>query len=771
MNNYDFSNLLSPLRFEQMVRDLLSSKYGQFENFAEGADNGIDFRFSKSPTQTIIVQCKRYSTTSSLINNLKKEALKIEKLCFSEYLLVTSLDLTPDAKTKIRHILQNSITDEKIITRSDLNALLGLPENEFIELKYPELWMKSINIHQKLFSKGFLDHSQFMKERIEKSLETFVATSYYFDIIHHLESNNAVIISGQPGIGKTTLSYAIISYYILKKGYQLVDLSYRKIQEGENPLVGNSQKIILLDDVLGKIKLDKGEDFAQLLKFLIDKVERSDNLKLVATSREYILRKANIVLFSAGKFENEISKYILELNQYTRKIRMEILYNYVNSSDISIAHLESFLDSDYLKIIDHNNFNPRVIEELTKKSLVQNIRPDDYFHFFLENLENPLIVWQNVYDNLPNKLYKLVLILIFLLEDNIPFKHLQKAVNHIIRNNNEFGFYSYDDLEYILKELDGTFLKFIDSHDELVDEDYLMIEFENPSIKDFIDNFIWEKEEWLILIIQEAIFFELVFSFELSELAIHNDRILSTIRNKILLDFDKFENAGIGYFEFDTGEESFECWTQTRYYYYLNEISNYFPVDRDTEMAVFLSERIFSCGMEVITDISEKQSFCSLAEALITNGYIDGGMAINHYLKGNICDRKELICFEYMTRVCDEKSVASIKRNTQLIHDSDQLFLDECKRLKELDYFSVMEFYEDFHQIRNILPLQKTESFLKDFESTNYLLDSFEKLKSSASTLKQKDAPDRDDYHDIEDDSIKEIMNRINKEQKKTNSK
>ncbi|MCE5321677.1 MAG: restriction endonuclease, partial [Bacteroidales bacterium] len=68
MNNYNFAELLSPLRFEQISRDLLRSQYGIFENFAEGKDNGTDFRYSESENNILIVQCKRYKSFINLVS-------------------------------------------------------------------------------------------------------------------------------------------------------------------------------------------------------------------------------------------------------------------------------------------------------------------------------------------------------------------------------------------------------------------------------------------------------------------------------------------------------------------------------------------------------------------------------------------------------------------------------------------------------------------------------------------------------------------------------
>ncbi|MDR0801801.1 restriction endonuclease [Fluviicola sp.] len=151
MNEYNFE-VLSPLRFEQFVRDLLADKYGNFENFSEGKDGGIDFRYSLSDDEILIVQCKRYKNVQNLISAIKKEVEKLNKLRFSKYILVVSLDLTEKNKESILKLYNGKIQNSnQIITKGDLNFLLGLSSNHYIEFKYPELWMNSINIHQKIF--------------------------------------------------------------------------------------------------------------------------------------------------------------------------------------------------------------------------------------------------------------------------------------------------------------------------------------------------------------------------------------------------------------------------------------------------------------------------------------------------------------------------------------------------------------------------------------------------------------------------------------------
>ncbi|MTK54303.1 restriction endonuclease [Paludibacter sp.] len=766
MNNYNFTELLSPLRFEQISRDLLRTQYGIFENFAEGKDNGIDFRYSESKNNMLIVQCKRYKNFNNLISVLKNENDKIKKMKFSTYLLVISLDLTVANKDKIVEVFKNKVNPNNILTTSDLNYLLSLPINHHIEFKYPELWMKSINVHQKIFHLGILNHSRFIGEELLFSLVNFVPIEQYDQVINHLESNNIVIISGNPGIGKTTLSHAVISHYLYFNKYQLIGLSYRKIQEAESLLYNEDPCIFYIDDFLGHIKLDKKNDYAQLLLFLIKKIEKSTNKKLIITSREYILRQAHKDLFPINEISNTITKHIIELSSFTRRIRTEILYNYINNSRLPIKYINNLLNSDYKKIIDHKNYNPRIIEKLTDENILRNIQIEDnsYYSYFIENLNNPLRVWQDVYDNFPNKLYKLIIIIRFLIEGELPVKNLEKAVNSIIENSQEYQSFSYDDFEYTIRSLEGTLFSFKDGVDELTEEKYTLIEFQNPSIIDFIDNFIWKKTYWLNLIIKNAIYFEQLFNFELIEIIKVDPTLSKSFRDKILKDFHRLTNANIGYFEYDTQETTFNCWTQGRYLYFLIELLEVTNIEEDEDVAFFLKSEIFRYPFDGTEDISEKQSFCEIATILIERGHINEKDAIMHYTSGFINDVKELVCFEYMTRKCNKESLDIIRNNKEFVEDADNLFLCEINELSTKNFIDLMDFYDDYEQITHILPLKKTTKKLKKLETNSIWKEAWEKLgKNVEENNLTRKVVDNINYFDIEDKSIDSLFKSINK--------
>ena len=60
MPNYDFKTL-SPVDFEVLSRDLLQEEHRlTLQSFTSGRDGGIDFRYSRDASGSLVVQCKHY---------------------------------------------------------------------------------------------------------------------------------------------------------------------------------------------------------------------------------------------------------------------------------------------------------------------------------------------------------------------------------------------------------------------------------------------------------------------------------------------------------------------------------------------------------------------------------------------------------------------------------------------------------------------------------------------------------------------------------------
>ncbi len=154
----------------------------------------------------------------------------------------------------------------------------------------------------------------------------------------------------------------------------------------------------------------------------------------------------------------------------------------------------------YLKIVDHRNFNPRIIEHLTDSNWLDNDNPSKYPHTFIEQLENPTLIWERVFKSQISEKSRDLLIVLASLPSEVFLDDLFQSFNSYC----EIKGVKIDDFQFdeILKELEGNFTITKNS-------DYgIIISFHNPSLVDFIENFILSKSKALYDIVITAIFFE-----------------------------------------------------------------------------------------------------------------------------------------------------------------------------------------------------------------------------------------------------------------------
>jgi hypothetical protein len=296
MLNYDF-HTLSPYDFELISRDIIQARDNiVLESFRTGRDGGIDFRYCPSEDQKIIVQCKHYRGTSvsGLIRSLEKEAQKLIKLSPSRYIIVTSLPLTPANKASIQKLFaSNVLKAEDIITAEDLNNLLGMfPQ---IETSHHKLWLASIPVMQKVLHNAEHSRAEFEMEEISKRLKLYVQSDAYSEALTILDNEKFVIISGQPGVGKTTLAEMLV-YAHVERGYRPIIIN-GSIEEARKLYLAEEKQIFYYDDFLGATFLGEQSSFLgqnydrDLLRF-IEMVRRSKNSRFILTTREHILRQA-----------------------------------------------------------------------------------------------------------------------------------------------------------------------------------------------------------------------------------------------------------------------------------------------------------------------------------------------------------------------------------------------------------------------------------------------------------------------------------------------
>jgi hypothetical protein len=569
MPQYDFLNL-SASEFENLSRDLLQCEFGvHIESFTEGIDGGIDLRFATIEATDQIVQCKRYKDFNSLFSNLKKESKKLKELNPNRYYLTTSVELTPSRKNKIFNIFKGYIKNEEdIFGKDDLNNLLG--KYEIIEKQHFKLWLSSINVLEKILHSKIYNQTQFELDEIRELIRLYVQNDSFSESLKILNENNFVIISGIPGIGKTTLA-RILVYYLLSKGFEEFAFLSDNISEGYKVFQEDKKQVFLFDDFLGSNFLEKSteKNEEQSIVRFIEKIKKTPNKALVFTTREYILNQAQIKydIFNKGVFEK--TKCIVDLSKYTKKVKAQILYNHLYFSALPTKYAKEILKNNfYLRLIEHPNYSPRIIETFTQKKVWEGVEVKHFCEQIKSYFDNPDQVWRHAYENQITDFSKYLLAVLLTTGTPIFYEDLLEAIQHFGKNLSDKYKLKFSEPEFkkSLKELENTFISI-----KKEDRKSLKIEYQNASIQDFLVNYIGEQDDLVYDLINNAIFFNQlvnVFGYY-SELLIDGKLIrlknkiflegvlIEHLFNKFTIDFDKLKSSRLEKFQFSNSKTFF----------------------------------------------------------------------------------------------------------------------------------------------------------------------------------------------------------------------
>ncbi|ALP36028.1 hypothetical protein ASL14_07465 [Paenibacillus sp. IHB B 3084] len=186
------------------------------------------------------------------------------------------------------------------------------------------MWLSSTAVLKTILQSNIKNRSEFLEDSIKNSIKLFVQNKSVNEAIDILNDVNFTIISGNPGVGKTTLAKMLILHYMSKE-FELIEIS-EDIEEGNKLFAEDKKQIFYYDDFLGSNFLErsisKNED--KRLYYFMERIKANKNKKLIMTTREYILKQAQQKYEVLGRTDIDLAKHILDLESYTRVAKAEI---------------------------------------------------------------------------------------------------------------------------------------------------------------------------------------------------------------------------------------------------------------------------------------------------------------------------------------------------------------------------------------------------------------------------------------------------------------
>lgn len=398
MNSYDFSRL-NDKEFENLVIDIIKHDYKSIQNierFMAGKDGGIDGRFY-SGSNNVIIQCKHYLNTpyNSLLLSLKNEAIKVKKINPSRYILALSQGLTPHRKKEIIEIFgEEYLRSDDILSLDDITHKID--EFKQIERKYYKLWLNSTSVLAEVLHNDVVGRSRDVLEKIKENIDRYVKTDDFEIAVSRLKKLNTLIITGAPGVGKTTLAEQICIDYALNE-WEVIYVE-SDIEEAERVFTLERRQLFLYDDFLGRNYFDAllNKEDSKIVRF-INRIKNKEDKKFVLTSRTTILNQGKRTSELFYIHNTEQHEYEVEIKNASLIDKAKVLYNHIWLSELpENFKAQIWKDKNYRKIISHNNYNPRLISFITDINKIKHLKAEDYWEYIIDSLSNPSKIWEHM---------------------------------------------------------------------------------------------------------------------------------------------------------------------------------------------------------------------------------------------------------------------------------------------------------------------------------------------------------------------------------------
>lgn len=485
MGNYDFK-ALDDKEFEAFCADLIGEMEGtRFERFKPGRDGGVDARCLKADHAESIMQCKHRPGTSfaRLLRHLQEdEKPKVDRLKPVRYILCLSTPLSKNDKSKIAEAMAPHIRIESdIFGAEDLNV--ELEKRPAVAQRHYKLWLCSANVLSLILDKPIFDRSASTLDDAREMAKRYVVTSSLDAALSILETQQVLIVSGEPGAGKTSLAEHIALRHVAEN-YEFFKIA-ENILEAERVFATGKCQLFYFDDFLGTNYLQalSGHEGNQIANF-IRRVRKDKSKRFILTSRTTILNQGKILMDNFEHQNLKRTEYELNVSEYKDIERARILYSHLWHSALSTAYIDKIYEGKrYRAVIDHRNFNPRLIAFITDSERVADRPASEYWPYVVETLNNPANIWDHAFTVQLDHFGRLLVLLVALNGRSISETELAEAYSRVLAAAPNQAASGRREFRVCLRHLTGSFLTRNLTQDK---RPRAFITLFNPSIADYV---------------------------------------------------------------------------------------------------------------------------------------------------------------------------------------------------------------------------------------------------------------------------------------------